>query len=131
MNRERFVSYNANPINNRVGDCTVRAISKALDQPWEDTYIELCLQGFMLCDMPSANAVWGAYLREKGFRRSIIPDECPDCYTVRDFCKDHQDGKFILALAGHVIAVVDGNYYDTWNSGDEIPLYYWYKTKEV
>lgn len=121
------MSYNANPIHGRVGDCTVRAISKALDQDWYDTYIGLCLYGFMLCDMPSANSVWGAYLKSKGFHRSIIPDDYVYGYTVNDFCKDNPEGRFILSLDGHVIAVVDGKFYDTWDSGNEVPLYYWNK----
>ena len=54
-------SYNPNPVaGQRVGDCTVRAISKATDQDWETTYAGLTAYGFMLCDMPNANWVWGA-----------------------------------------------------------------------
>ena len=116
--------YNANPNGKQVGDCTVRAISKATEQPWEDAYSGIALQGFLLADMPSANNVWGAYLKRKGFRRRMIPDSCPDCYTVEDFCRDHPIGTFIVALHGHVIAVKDGDYYDTWQSGNETPLYY-------
>jgi hypothetical protein len=122
-----MVSYNANPMSNRVEDCTVRAISKALNQSWERTYIGLCLEGFIACDMPHANHVWGNYLKNHGFCRSIIPNEYPDCYTVRNFCEEHPEGNFVLSLSGHVVAVVDGEYYDTWDSGDEIPIYYWYK----
>ena len=125
-----FVKYNANPINKRVGDCTVRAISKALDQSWYKTFVEMCVQSVMLCDMPSANHVWGAYLRHKGFERNIIPNSCPDCYTVADFCDDYPYGTYVLALNGHVVTVIDGNYYDTWNSGNEIPLYFGQKRKE-
>lgn len=125
-----FINYNANPINRRAGDCTVRAISKALDQSWEQTYLDMSLEGVVLCDMPSANHVWGKYLRSKGFERKIIPDSCPDCYTVKDFCDDHPRGTYILALDGHVVTVIDGAYYDTWDSGNEIPIYYWQR-KEV
>lgn len=122
-----YREYNPNPAGKRVGDCTVRAISKALGQEWEQTYTGLALQGFLLCDMPSANHVWGAYLRSRGFRRSILPDDCPDCYTVRDFCADNPRGSFILALSGHVVAVENGCYFDSWDSGGEVPLYYWYR----
>ena len=108
-----------------MGDCTIRAISKALDQDWETTYAGTALEGYRLCDLPSANHVWGSYLKRKGFKRYIIPDECPDCYTVKDFCADHPSGTYILAIHGHVVAVCDGDYYDTWDSGDEIPIYYW------
>ena len=120
-----FIRYNANPINKRVGDCTVRAISKALNQTWQRTFIEMCVQSLMLFDMPSANHVWGAYLKHKGFERLIIPDSLPDCYSVKDFCKDNPNEIFILAISGHVVTVIDGDYYDTWDSGDEIPIYYW------
>ena len=84
-----------------------------------------------MLDMPSANAVWGSYLRKKGFVREIIPNTCPDCYTVEDFCRDNPKGTYILALSGHVVAVIDGKYYDTWDSGDEIPIYYWYRKDDV
>lgn len=120
-----FVSYNPNPAGAKVGDCVVRALSKALGQDWEQTYIDLCVEGCLRCDMPSANAVWGAYLRRKGFEREIIPNTCPDCYTVEDFCIDHPHGTYILALDGHVVSVVDGQYFDTWQSGHEIPIYFW------
>lgn len=116
---------NENPMNNRVGDCVIRAISKALSQSWETTYIELCLQGYIMCDLPSANHVWGAYLRRKGFTRHIIPIDYGDHYTVEDFANDHPEGTYILALASHVVPVIQGNFYDTWNSGDEITLYFW------
>lgn len=122
-----FIKYNVNPSGKRRGDCTVRAIAKATEKSWEEIFLGLCLYGFMMFDMPSANNVWGAYLRSRGFRRHLIPDTCPNCYTVRDFCMDHQEGVFILAIGEHVVAVADGDYYDTWDSGDEIPVYYWKK----
>lgn len=84
----------------------------------------------MLCDMPSANHVWGAYLRRKGFTRHIIPDTCPDCYTVSDFAAEHPKGTYILALSGHVVCVCAGDWYDTWESGGEIPLYYWERSDQ-
>ena len=125
-----FVSYNPNPAGAKVGDCVVRALSKALGQDWEQTYIDLCVEGCLRCDMPSANAVWGAYLRRKGFEREIIPNTCPDCYTVEDFCADYPQGVDVLALDGHVVSVVDGQYFDTWQSGREVPIYYWHRKED-
>lgn len=120
-----WVRYNANPDGRNVGDCTIRALSLALGQSWEQTYVELALEGFAMWDMPSANHVWGAYLRREGFRRRVLPDTCPDCYTVADFARDHPSGTYLLALDGHVVCLIDGNWYDTWDSGGKIPLYYW------
>lgn len=121
--------YNPNPDFMKVGDCTVRAISKALCQDWETTYLDLCVYGLMLSDMPSANHVWGAYLHSKGYERHLIEDTT--CrYTVRQFASEHPNGTYILALSGHVVCVKDGNYYDTWDSGMEIPIYYWKKKED-
>lgn len=120
--------YNPNPDSGkRIGDCTVRALSKALGQDWETTYAELAGIGYMLADMPSANYVWGAYLRRRGFRRNVVDDHGQDRYTVADFCRDNPRGVYVLAIPGHVVCVVDGYYYDSWDSGDEVPEYYWAK----
>lgn len=117
-----YRSYNANPIAQRVGDCTIRAISTALGQSWEETYLGVCVQGLMLHDMPSANHVWGDYLESKGYERFIVPLRG---LTVKDFCKRNPKGTYILAISGHVVACIDGDYYDTWDSGSEIVVYYW------
>ena len=119
-----FKFTNPNPANILVGDCVIRAISLVTGKDWESTYLDLALQGFSMHDMPSSNNVWGTYLQEQGFTRHIIPDTCPDCYTVAEFCLDNPKGKFILATGTHVIAVIDGNYLDTWDSGNEVPIYY-------
>lgn len=122
-----YIRFNTNPVNNLVGDCVIRAISILTNSSWDDTYWDIAIQGYMMKDMPSSNSVWGEYLKQKGFRRTVIPDTCPACYTVKDFCYEHRNGKYLLATGSHVIAVVDGDYYDTWDSGEEIPIYYWKK----
>ena len=119
--------YNANPYKIRVGDCVIRAISKALNQPWEDTYIDLTIQGYLMKDLLSSNAVWGAYLKSKGFTRDIISNDCPECYTIEDFCNEHPKGTFIIGTGTHAVCVEDGIIYDTWMSGGEVPIYYYYK----
>lgn len=126
-----LVNYNPNPDHARVGDCTVRAICKALNQGWEHTYIGLCLEGFLAHDMPSANAVWGSYLRGKGFKRHIVDHECDSCYTLGEFCKEYPNGTYIVGLDGHVVCVIDGNIYDSWDSSQEVPIYYWHKEDDT
>lgn len=128
----KYSYYNPNPHKKRVGDCTVRAISKLLNQDWDTTFLGLCLQGFIMADMPSANSVWGEYLRKKGFRRREVPDICPDCFSmpefVNEFAANHPRGNYLLALFGHVVCLKDGVIYDTWDSGEEPALYYWERT---
>ena len=125
-----YTYYNPNPTGRSVGDCAVRALSKALDQTWEETYAGLAREGFIRGDLPNADSVWGPYLKARGFTRHFIPDDGLGAYTVSDFADDNPNGTFILSMPGrHVLAVVDGVLYDSWDSGGEIPVYYW--TKET
>ena len=115
---------NPNPEKRIVGDCVIRANSILLDQGWEKTYDEIVDFGRRMYDMPSSNEVWAEYLYANNFTRKIIPDTCPMCYTVKAFCEDNPHGEFMLAMGSHVVTVIDGNYYDTWDSGSEVPIYY-------
>lgn len=125
MNHYAYV--NPNPREKKVGDCTVRAISLALDKTWEEVYLDLCVQGYMMLDMPSSNDVWGKYLIDKGWKYYRLQDTCPFCYTINNFCEDHKSGTFIVATGTHVVCVKDGIYYDSWDSGDKVPLFFFGK----
>ena len=122
-----FIYFNANPDRKLVIDCTVRAISFFTGLSWEEVYDGICAEGRLQHNMPSSNAVWSSYLKKMGYTRIPLPNTCPYCYSVTDFCLQHPFGTYLLALYEHVVAVKDGYYYDTWDSGDEIVLYYWRK----
>lgn len=115
-----YVYYNANPSKKTVGDCSVRAISKATNQPWEKIYMELCDLGLEMFDMPSSNAIGAELLKDYGFRSFPL---CHQCRTVRGFCSENPYGTFVLGTGTHVVAVADGDYYDIFDSGDEIIVY--------
>ena len=118
---------NPNPNKSLIGDCVVRAIAIALDKGWKEVYMDLCFQGLALCDMPSSNKVWKTYLQNNDFVIGVIPNSCPECYTIAEFASDNRDGTYILGTGTHVVAVINGDYYDTWDSGQEVPLFYLYK----
>lgn len=122
-----WIFENLNPIQARVGDCAVRAVAKALGITWGQAYTRLFSAGYLMGDMPSSNNVWGAVLREAGFERQYLPNTCPDCYTVADFCADHPAGTYVLGLDKHAVTVVDGDWFDIWDSGNEPVLYFWHK----
>lgn len=125
-----YAYYNPNPCKKSVGDCTVRAISNALGQTWEETYVGLALEGFARGDLPNADSVWGPYLKAHGFTRHMLPDTCPDCYSVADFARDNPRGVYILSMPGrHVVCVENGKWCDSWDSGGECPVYYWTKER--
>lgn len=121
--------YNPNPEHNDTGDCVIRALSLAFGTDWETTFLNVAMKGYEMHKMPSNNAVWDAYLRHNGFKRYILPNDCPDCYRIKNFCMDNPTGVYILATGSHVVTVIDGNYYDTWDSGNEVAIYFYKKEK--
>lgn len=119
--------YNPNPLNKSVEDCTVRAISKAFDISWNQADVELFSYGFSMKDVQNSSAVFAAFLREQGYMLYGLPLSCPNCYTIRDFCNEFPSGTYIVATGSHVVTVIDGDYYDAWDSGNEVPAYFWTK----
>lgn len=117
--------YNPNPLGRSVGDCAVRAVAKALNVDWNRAFVLICLKGFVMKDMPSSNSVWGSVLHDNGFERESISSDCPDCYTAEDFIRDHPKGVYVLGFGNHVATVQDGLLFDSWDSSQEIPQYYW------
>ena len=65
----------------------------------------------------------GKYLEEHGFECEAVKNIGK--MTVRSFAESNPHGLFLLATGAHVVAVVDGNYYDTWDSGNEVPVTVW------
>lgn len=124
-----FIEYNPSPTGAQVGDCAVRAVSKALGVDWDTAFVLLAAKGFSVKDMPNANIVIDKVLRNFGFRRGIVSDDCPDCYTAEDFASDHPEGTFVLCTGNmdHTVCVKNGDIYDSWNSSKEHPLFYWSK----
>ena len=126
----RWTKYNPNPDKRGKDDCAVRAIAKALDMDWDGAYLILTAKGFQMKDMQNGNAVWGAVLRDRGYRRGIVPNTCPDCYTAEDFARDNPEGTWVLGFGNHVCTVRDGQIFDSWDSSAELPQYYWTKEEE-
>ena len=120
-----WIKCNPNPLGKQTGDCVVRAIAIATGQSWRDTYRELCKVGEIECDMPSSNFVWGVYLRRRGAKQFLLPESCPSCITVRAFAQRYPEGVYVIGTGDHAVTVIDGNWYDSWNSEGEIPTYFW------
>lgn len=120
-----YIYTNPNPDGKATGDCVIRAIAILLDVTWEKAYTDLCIEGLMMSDLPNSNTVWGSYLRNLGYRREVIPNTCPDCYTIRDFSMDHPCGRYAVCTGTHLVAVINGNVMDAWDSSNEVPTYFY------
>lgn len=120
-----WIYANPNPEQKDVPDCVIRAISIALNKPWEEVFIELSTMAYFCHSIISHNYVWGKYLYWLGFIPFMIPNICPECITIKIFSEIFDKGTYIIGTGSHAVAVIDGNYYDTWDSGDEQPSFFW------
>ena len=133
--KNKYYAYyqpNALDIKNKVGDCQIRALTKTLDLTWLEVFdrvIPLCreVQAFTVfcCDLERTKSI----MAKLGFEYTGVSNKRGTKRpTVKSFAKDHPAGKYVLKVANHVVACVDGKYYDTWDSGD-YSLYGFYELK--
>lgn len=116
--------YNPNPEKLQTIDCTIRAICAVTGWDWYKTHDIVCERSREMSDMPSSDRVWWTVLEDLGFKHHHIKNRCPRCYTVRDFARDHPYGVFVLGPSEHAVAVISGDWWDSWDSGNTAPLYY-------
>lgn len=119
-----WVKLNVNPGKRRVGDCVIRAIATATGMSWLKVYDDLAMVGRMVYDLQPSNDVWGLYLYLMGFDPFILPESCPECVTVKEFAKRFPRGRYIVGTGNHAVAVIDGNWFDTFDSGQLVPSYF-------
>lgn len=123
MRSKRFQYYQPNKkdLKDKFGDCTIRALSKALDCSWVEAFdvtVPYCreYQCSNIFDLPIQ--IEKDIFEELGFEYHGISNKRGSTRpTVDEFAKAHPTGTYILNVAHHEVACVDGKYYDTWDSG--------------
>lgn len=130
MSKQRYKYYQPNKMDlkDQYGDCVIRALTKVVDKTWVEVFDELVPLARMLQCMPNGKAAYEAYLKEHGFEyQGISNKKGAKRPTVDSFAKENKEGVYFVRVANHVVAVVDGVYYDTWDSGDKSLYGYWKK----
>lgn len=119
----RYVYYQPNKkdIKDQYGDCQVRALSKALNVSWVEAFdltIPICREMQTYTIFGGTCKVGKESLARLGFEyHGVSNKRGTKRPTVDEFAKEHRTGSYILKVAHHVVACVDGKYYDTWDSG--------------
>lgn len=135
MSRKRFCYYqpNDNDLKDNYGDCQIRALSKALDVSWVEAFdrtIPICREAQVYTIFGAPAAVRNKLLEKLGFKYTGISNKKGSKRpTVDSFAKDHSSGRYIINVANHEVACVDGKYYDTWDCG-ESSIYGYYELIE-
>lgn len=123
-----WIKSNLNPLQRNVEDCQVRALAEAIGVDWDTAHKMLSDASRGMATVMHDNETLMAVLRQYGFKRAVVPNMCPDCYSVAEFCHDNPVGTFVIVTGGHVLTAKDGDWYDSWNSGGEVPIYFYYKS---
>ena len=120
-----WMRTNPNPAHKEVPDCVIRAISIALNKRWIDVSDELYAVARREYSVTCDDHVWGRYLYELGFEPFLLPRDCRNCVTIDEFCRIYPVGIYIIGTGSHAVAIINGDYYDSWDSGNEIPSFFW------
>lgn len=122
-----WIYANPNPVRDEEPDCVVRALSLATGRTWDEVHQDLCELSREMGTMPSVNWLWGLWLKWQGFTPFLLPESCPECVTVREFCKRFPKGTYVIGTNTHAVCIRDGNWLDAWDSGNETPTYFFRK----
>ena len=119
-----WIYANPNPVREDEPDCVVRALCLATGKSWDRTHQELCDYSREMGTMPSVNWLWGLWLKRNGFREFLLPEACPECVTVREFCRRFPHGTYVIGTGSHAVCIRNGNHLDSWDSGETVPTYF-------
>lgn len=106
--------YNANPLGRHVNDCSVRAISLAKNQTWDQTYEELSVFAQEQAITFSEIEFIDQYLAER------YKKYCPKnrIIQLKDFLELQLPGRWLITMSGHITCVIDGVCYDTFDPSE-------------
>lgn len=128
-----FHFYNANPKGRTGGDCVVRALCTAMNQPWDVTVRELTELGIELGYVLNDKHTYEKYLTRKGWTKHKQPKKSDNTkYTGKEFTRIiDKKVNYIARIGGHhIVAIMNGRVNDIWNSTDGCIGNYWTKTEE-
>lgn len=108
---------NLHPKGLRVRDCVKRAFALASGKPYKEVSAELNrLKKKTGAKYFNYKSNWKVYVKLQGWQKMSFPavKGVPRMNGER-FCERYPKGTYVLSMACHLTAVVDGVIYDTWN----------------
>ncbi len=117
MINDRYIKFVSQKKN--ADDCAIRAMMKLTHRDWYTCYDELCALGRKKKRMPNEWKIIELWLKEHNYVKRSFGRMTKGQHrlTVSEFVKKYDKGYFLLNLRGHVVASINGFYYDSWDSG--------------
>ena len=119
-----FTHENVNPKEKVVGDCVIRAIARAEDKPWIEVFDTLTEIARKTYNVPSDTKVYSKYLKK--YEKINVFNQTNGSkkrLKVKEICD--LKGSYIVRVAGHLTAVVDGSIRDTWDCSNKSSYIIW------
>lgn len=118
----RWHKYNPNPKSRRIGDCTLRSYCAAFGITWEkafDIASKVAKDNSSMIQYVSEKVLtdeFGCTMDEKYNKKTV---KGKDRITVNTFAMTHPYGTYILHVRQHQVTIKNGEYWDSWDSGDK------------
>lgn len=129
-NKWKYYQPNKKDIKDEVGDCAIRAFTKALNKSWLEVFDDLIYYAREHQCLLNQKPAYQDYLINEGWHYQSN-GKISKTKTVLKFCKLHNQGTYILYIKvgyrTHLVTVADGIYYDTWDCGNYCVYGYWVK----
>jgi len=128
----KYFQPNKKDLKDKYGDCVVRSLVKSTGKNWLDVFDELVAIARDEQCIPNGKVCYERFLKENGFKYTGVSNKKGTKRpTVLSFTKEHKSGTFVLIVANHIVASIDGIYYDTWDCGDSSMYGYWEKQENI
>lgn len=127
-----YIEYNANSNNRHTSDCSIRAISLALKEPYDSVKHDLYTLGRKMGRAYKEVSTINTYLHSYGYERKEVA-ELMESYripSVAEFAYQFPTGTFIIACGksdriSHLVTVIDGDIFDSWDSSNYKVIWVW------
>lgn len=117
----RWKKYNPNPKSRNIGDCTLRSYCAAFDIDWEkafDIASRVAKEQSSMIQYVADKVLIDHFgcTKDMEYKKNTKPK---DRITVNEFAMTHPYGTYILHVRQHQVTVKNGEYWDSWDSGDK------------
>ena len=119
---KRWKEFNPNPKERNIGDCTLRSYCAAFGISWDkafDIASKVAKENSSMIQYVADKVLveeFNCVVDEKYNKKTV---KSKDRIKVNEFALSHPYGTYILHVPKHQVTVINGEYWDSWDSGDK------------
>lgn len=123
------INYSMRTVSTERNDCQIVTLSKVLDQPYDLVLDLMKAGGWIPSDAGNHQGSRWEYMmdmcnkemkevwcRFKYKKNNNVNGKVVSGMTVKSALKHFPEGTFVINVRGHVLSMIDGELFDTWNS---------------